>query len=228
VSGFTSWATTGWLARRRHAVLLVTLFATLVVAPLSEALHFGAGLIQLLLAVNLVAAVAAISERPAIRRPLLVLATLMLGRNLLPEHLVPTWLGEAGDLVWVVIAALAAAATVRFALRASVVDSEHIAAALSAYLLAGLIFAVLYIGLDRLVPGSLGQAGAAAGEPLTLDTSIYFSYVTLATLGYGDIVPHEGAARGLAVVEALGAQLYLTVMVARLVGLHAQAARPPQ
>jgi len=48
--------------------------------------------------------------------------------------------------------------------------------------------------------------------------------VTLATLGYGDVVPRAGAARGLAVVEALGAQLYLTVTVARLVGLHAQGA----
>jgi len=51
-----------------------------------------------------------------------------------------------------------------------------------------------------------------------LPTSVYFSFVTLATLGYGDIVPLTPTARGLAVSEAIVGQLYLAVLVARLVG----------
>jgi voltage-gated potassium channel Kch len=49
---------------------------------------------------------------------------------------------------------------------------------------------------------------------------LYFSYVTLATLGYGDVVPITDGARSLAVLEALGGTVYLAILVARLIGLH--------
>jgi hypothetical protein len=49
---------------------------------------------------------------------------------------------------------------------------------------------------------------------------VYFSFVTLTTLGYGDAVPLSSGARGLAIVEAPCGQLYLAVIVARLVALH--------
>ena len=71
--------------------------------------------------------------------------------------------------------------------------------------------------VDFLVPGPFrtAQEGTQTSAPM-----IYFSFVTLTTLGYGDIVPLSPAARALAMVEALLGQLYLTVLVARLVGLH--------
>ena len=50
--------------------------------------------------------------------------------------------------------------------------------------------------------------------------SEYYSFVTLATLGYGDIVPRSEAARGLAIMEAVAGQLYLAVLIARLVSLY--------
>ncbi len=53
---------------------------------------------------------------------------------------------------------------------------------------------------------------------------MYFSFVTLTTLGYGDITPVSSGARSLAVVEALCGQLYLAVIVARLIGMHLTAA----
>lgn len=60
--------------------------------------------------------------------------------------------------------------------------------------------------------------GAASPDNLALGSAIYFSFVTLATLGYGDIVPVAEATRGLAVVEAVGGQLHLAVPVASLIG----------
>jgi hypothetical protein len=48
----------------------------------------------------------------------------------------------------------------------------------------------------------------------------YFSFVTIATLGYGDIVPRSDVSRGLAIFEGVGGQLFLAVMVARLVSLY--------
>jgi hypothetical protein len=52
--------------------------------------------------------------------------------------------------------------------------------------------------------------------------AIYFSFITIATLGYGDIVPVNGAARGLAMLEAIGGQMYLAVLVARMVSLYSK------
>jgi voltage-gated potassium channel Kch len=53
-------------------------------------------------------------------------------------------------------------------------------------------------------------------------SAMYFSFVTLATLGYGDIVPHTDLARGVAMVEGIGGQLFLAVLVARLVSLYSR------
>ena len=107
----------------------------------------------------------------------------------------------------------------RSALRATSIESEHIYAALSAYLLAGLSFGVLYWALELGLPGSLYYGGGAIDRFSEAD-GIYFSFVTLATLGYGDFVPKSEVARGLVILEAVLGQLYLGVMVARLVSLY--------
>jgi hypothetical protein len=120
---------------------------------------------------------------------------------------------------WTGIGLLAAASALRFAMRATEVDTEHLHAALSAYLLAGIFFGLLYWVLDQVWAGSF----AASGE-FSRMSALYFSFVTLATLGYGDIVPRTDVARGLAIVEGVGGQLFLAVMVARLVSLYGQKA----
>ena len=58
------------------------------------------------------------------------------------------------------------------------------------------------------------------GGRLLLPAGIYFSFITQTTVGYGDILPRSDLARGLAMVQAVTGQLYLAVMVARLVGLY--------
>jgi hypothetical protein len=94
---------------------------------------------------------------------------------------------------------------------------EQIYAALSAYLLAGLFFGVLYWVMEQVAPGSLSGAGTSSDGEVRLTSTIYFSFVTQASLGYGDILPLSDPARGLAVLQVVGGQLYLAVMVARLV-----------
>lgn len=63
------------------------------------------------------------------------------------------------------------------------------------------------------------------GEPSSISGWMYYSFVTLTTLGYGDIVPLHPVARSLAVGEALAGQLYLAVLLARLVALQLTAKR---
>ena len=66
------------------------------------------------------------------------------------------------------------------------------------------------------------MAGILPGRhPVRPPHAIYFSFVTIATLGYGDVIPASAPAQGLAIVEGVGGQMYLVVLVARLVGLYA-------
>jgi hypothetical protein len=95
------------------------------------------------------------------------------------------------------------------------------------YILFGMIWLQLYLLVDCLQPGSfrLGTglsdpaAGYIARRTQTAEL-MYFSFVTLSTVGYGDIVPSRGLARGCAALEGIAGQIYLAVLIARLVGMH--------
>ena len=97
------------------------------------------------------------------------------------------------------------------------VTMDVIFAASCAYLLLGMIFAESCYSLENLRPGSF-----KASEPLGHDLwdFVYYSFVTLTTLGYGDIVAATKPARALAIVEAIIGQLYLAVLIGRLVGAY--------
>ena len=103
------------------------------------------------------------------------------------------------------------------------VDVNRILGAICIYLVLGLLWAFLYAFLERAVPGSFRLQSVnrdlGAGQGL-LTELMYFSNVTLTTLGYGDIVPVSKPARTFAVLQAIFGQLYVAIVMARLVGLH--------
>jgi hypothetical protein len=209
----------GELARvyfpRRYTVLFYSLLLTMIAAPLSGVLGLEAILIELFLVANLLAAVIPIDSRSGRRLLLAILVVALifrLGTGLSDQ----TTLAALSLMIWTVVALIAASLALRFALRAHSINREHVYAALSAYLLAGLFFGNFYWVLEQVWPGTFALAGS-----LSPNSAIYFSFVTLATLGYGDIVPRTDIARGLAVVEGVGGQLFLAAMVARLVSLYA-------
>jgi hypothetical protein len=96
------------------------------------------------------------------------------------------------------------------------------------YMLAGFAFADIYMLFQIIEPQSFGQAidVAPVGSEVKISSELsYFSFVTLTTLGYGDMTPKTGMVRGIATLEAMLGQFYLTVLVARLVGLHLAGSR---
>ncbi|HEU4345067.1 MAG TPA: ion channel [Candidatus Binatia bacterium] len=202
--------------RHRYAILFYTLLLTMVAAPLFAAFSFTGSLIELFLAANLLMAVIPISIGKARHILLTIVAALWLARPVTAWFDHPALSAMTLGL-WTLIALFAAAGALRFAMGAESVDAEHLYAALSAYLLAGIFFGSLYWVLEQIRPGTFGVAG-----DFSRMSAIYFSFVTLATLGYGDIVPRTDVARGLAIVEGVGGQLFLAVMVARLVSLYAR------
>jgi hypothetical protein len=84
---------------------------------------------------------------------------------------------------------------------------------------------VLYWTLEEAWPGTVALSGPAASQPFHMAEGIYFSFITLATVGYGDMVPGNDMVRGLAIVEAIAGQFYLAVMIARLMSLYMREAR---
>lgn len=105
------------------------------------------------------------------------------------------------------------------------VDMNRIAGAISIYMLIGLMWASLYFFLCLLEPGalngvpSLGSHDVRAMNAVYMDL-LYFSYVTLSTLGYGEITPAGRAAQSLAYLEAISGVMYVAVLVAALVGSY--------
>ncbi|HEY7097177.1 MAG TPA: potassium channel family protein [Terriglobales bacterium] len=203
--------------QRRYTLLFYTLLFTLVANPII-AMFGGSGiLIDSLLAANLLVAVMPFEAK---RPRKYVLEAMVL---LWVAYPISSWLGHPTVsaiilTTWTLIGLSAAAVALRFAMRSPRVDAEHLFAALSAYLLAGIYFGLLYFALEQLKPGTFVAASA-----FSKTGAIYFSFVTLATLGYGDIVPRTDVARGIAILEAVGGQLFLAVLVARLLSLHSKS-----
>jgi hypothetical protein len=105
-------------------------------------------------------------------------------------------------------------------LRRTAVTVQSLAGALSAYLLIGMFFASLFGVLDALTPGDFFANGQAANQR----SFQYFSYTTLTTLGYGDYTAALFPGRSIATFEALVGQVFLAVLVARLVAaFHGRA-----
>jgi hypothetical protein len=170
-------------------------------------------LLDISLALLLLAGVTSLRVPALVRGLLLVLAVAALSVR---------WWPGAGQ------AALSLSALVSFALmggvvlvqafRSGPVNVHRIQGAVAAYLLLGLTWAAAYELIAVSAAGSFTGAAANAADSRVW---IYFSFVTLTTVGYGDVTPVHPAARSLALLEALTGQLYPAILLARLVSLHA-------
>lgn len=94
-----------------------------------------------------------------------------------------------------------------------IVSPELIAGAVSGYLLFGLLGALMAACLELLIPGSFSVQYLQ-----NLGVFVYYSFVTLSTLGYGDILPISNLAQTLSIAISLTGQIYLTIIIAILVG----------
>ncbi len=107
-----------------------------------------------------------------------------------------------------------------FLMRVTKVGQETINAAICVYLSLGVAWAMAYVLLELLLPGAFRIAEYAKDSQIMVLEMVYYSMVTLTTLGYGDITPVTPLAKNLSALEAIIGQVYLTVLVARLVSLN--------
>jgi hypothetical protein len=209
--------------RRFSAIeLLVALVALFVSFPFIESLPSGALIESILLTVVLVSALLAIATR---RRILIVAALLslpaLIGRwlNHYRPDLVPPEVFLIGGIVFVLFVV---GNLLRFVLNAPSVNTEVLCASISAYLLLGLLWTLGYWLIADLIPDAFAfNASTVADRSMKGLNGLYFSFITLSTVGYGDITPVSKVARMLAAAEATTGLLYVAVLIARLVALHA-------
>ncbi|HVM50216.1 MAG TPA: potassium channel family protein [Candidatus Acidoferrum sp.] len=212
-------------ARYSAIELLVALVILMITAPLIEDLPSGDVIESALLTVVMVSAVVAIGgTRRTLVVALLLLAPALFGKW--ANHLSP---GRVSHFVYLVPATLffffVVGHLVRFILRAPRVDANVLCAGLSGYLLLGLLWTPLYMAVFR---WNVNGFTMPAGTTMDGFSAFYFSFMTLSTVGYGDIAPASRAARMLAITEAVAGLFYVAVLISRLVAIYSSASPTPQ
>ncbi len=202
-------------------IFLLAMFVVPQLLPDEGRFHWQ---MPLFFSLVMLSALRTVSERP--RQFWIAAFLLVLG-------LVPEWLhalGVENTATWgkVLIAIFigyTSTLILRMVLRAKTVDVEVILAALCVYLMLALIWGVAYQVIETLDPGSFAIPaamieGAANPEQAISGVLYYFSFVTITTLGYGDVQPVVPLARSFAITEALIGQIFLVTLIARLVAMQ--------
>jgi Ion channel len=212
-----------WASAFRFSVLkmLIAMVLFICSAPFVDQYESGAVISSVFMTLVLITATMAMGSR----RWTLVVAVLLVipaltarwAYHLRPD-LVPPEVFSVSSLLFV---GFVTVNILYFILRAPQVDSEVLCAGISGYLLIGILFAFAYTLVALLSPTAFAF-GPRTPPPHRMEgfTAIYFSYITMCSVGYGDIIPVSPAARMLSMVEAMTGTFYVALMIARLVALH--------
>jgi len=202
------------------ALLLVVAF---VLPPLAPEAGRGGALATAFFSLVLLAGISTVlRNRTWAGRTLIALCVVALSLRWLarisPRLDHEVWSAASGTLALATLAVL----VLGMVLRPGTVTRRRLEGAVAAYLLFGLAWASAYEWVALRNPSAFGGAIGAGGQPW-----VYYSLVTLTTMGYGDITPIDPVARSLAVAEAFTGQLYLAILISRLVALELQS-RPAE
>jgi hypothetical protein len=209
------------LRRYSAAEFLVVLIVFFVAAPFVELFQNGLLLESSLMTLVLVSGVFAVGRS----RRTLVLAIVFVTPALVARWLyhlrpdvIPVEIFLFSGLLFIIFIIFRFLA---FILHAPRVSSEVLSAGVSTYFLLGLLWSFAYRIVAEIDPHAFAVTfNAIPSEPLVGFKAIYFSLITLSTVGYGDIVPVSNIARMLSAMEAMIGTLYITVFIARLVALY--------
>jgi len=209
---------------RKSAYLFFTLVAFIASAPFLDKPGIPSVLFRLLSAIAFVAAVYAVSEKRAqwITATLLALVAGILNTTFVfdpsPSVAVPTMIATILFLAFTLVSLLQAV------LRAQTVTTDTIYGAITVYLLIAFVWGAAFLLLETLQPGALAvNTSWHPGHTIDWPDCMFFSFVTLTSVGYGDMVPITHQARTLAILEAVSGIMYVAVLVARLVGIYSAA-----
>ena len=206
-----------FLHQWRFSVLLLALIANILFAPLFGAIWALTAFTVLLIIIALV-----LCKNRIILTSYVLLAVITLVLTYL--HIINTGqasITSASHFFSFIVLLLAIALIIANIFSYNIVTADTIAESLCAYLLLGFAFAHIYALIDIISPNSF--MSSLSNEFVTFEAGldgIYFSFITLLTVGYGDIVPVSHTAKLTTIIEGFLGQIYLVVLIARLVGMH--------
>ena len=204
--------------KERFLSLLIFIIIMLIVGPLFDEFVQLSILMDILWSAIFVSAIYAVSQKKRHILIAVLLALPMLG-SIWTKYFVQ-------NKALLVVGSLCGAAFILFAIIQMLifiyshkeVTRDLIVGAAVVYLLMALMWTFIFVVVETLHPGSFNLPGGVDIEATR--HFLYYSFVTLTTLGYGDITPITTMARSLCILEAVIGQLYLVVQVAWLVGVH--------
>jgi hypothetical protein len=202
------------IERWRYRFLLAVLLATILLQPLLHGLMFGQAILVLAYGAILTGGVYATHPQPWLSTLCSALAFVLVGLSWYLLFSGPSEFAVTLVAVTFLFGAFTASRTLITLVSAPAADADALAGAIFGYFLLVVVWALLFRAMDIWSPGAF--ALAADGEPFT--ELLYFSLVTITTLGYGDISPISPFARISAGLEAAMGTLYIAILIARIVG----------
>jgi len=135
------------------------------------------------------------------------------------------YLSLAAGILAILFFAFTAIVILRFVLEAKEVTGDVLFGAASIYMLIGGLWFMIYLVIENLQPGSFMYAALGPDQVVEWTEFLYYSFATLTTLGYGDIVPVSLLAKHFAAAQAIVGVMYLAIIISRLVGLFIAQSR---
>ncbi len=202
----------------RFLFLLISILCLLVLAPIFKGFVGIRILMDIFFTSILISAVYAVSKKKYILLVAALLALPMLVSIWSDKFVKVPSLILVGDCFGIFFMAFMVIVILSFIFREQEVTGNVIYGAIVVYLLIAIMWAFVFSVMESINPGSfaIGEGQIEVGRPLF----IYYSFVTITTLGYGDITPITALANSFSFLEAVIGQIYLVVLVARLVGIH--------
>ncbi len=202
----------------RFLFLFILMLVMLVLAPLIETFFSLRIVLNILWSAIFLTAVYAVSQKRHVFFIGVLLALPML-LSLWFQHIVESsWVPLVGNFFGVLFMAFTIVQILNFIFKERNVHVDLITGAAVTYFLIALMWAFIYASLEKLHPGSFSiTEGKMIHSQMVF---VYYSFVTISTLGYGDITPLTNLASSVSMLEAVCGQLYIAVLIAWLVGSH--------
>ena len=207
---------------RGHLWLLISLLVIFTISPFVVPYYYGPVILDVIAASVLVSATYAVSGRRSFFILATALSTIAISFTFWLAAAPSRWLMIVSHGSLVIVISYFAVAILSYVLGGGRVTADKIYGAICAYLLFGYAFTFLYSVIEEVQPGSFTSLASVAPPDIVgrVMQMRYFSFVSLTSVGYGDIVPHSQMARTMALLEAMLGQFYLVALIGRLVGLH--------
>ncbi len=204
--------------RDRFLFLLISILCLLVIAPIFKSFIGIRLLIVIFTTAVLISGAYAVSNKMSVTITAALLALPMLISTWTTFFVEIPSLSIEGDSFGILFMAFVVVVILSFVFREREVTLNVIYGSIVVYLLIAIMWAFVFSVLEAIQPGSfaIGDSQIEVGRSLF----IYYSFVTITTLGYGDISPITAPANSFSFLEAVTGQLYLAILIARLVGIH--------